>query len=167
MPEESNEQAGLVFDVAPAEHMADLSDSDKETAMEQQEQETAMEQQEQDAAVPEASIASKDDAEEQCDVADVGAEHSVLVEEVVEGFGGRQTRTSKPAPVQLFQVTISVRDDWLHRGPALHDMDLNTYVSRKFNVKRRLSFTRHRTGTLDYSYLLMHITSWRATTRSK
>ena len=121
LPEESNEQAGLVFDVAPAEHMADLSDSDNETAMEQ----------EQDAAVPEASFVSKDDAEDQCDVADVGAaEHSVLVEEVVEGFGGRQTQTSKPAPVQLFQVTISVRDDWLHRGPALHDMDLNTYVSQ-------------------------------------
>ena len=29
LPEESNEQAGLVFDVATVEHMADLCDSDK------------------------------------------------------------------------------------------------------------------------------------------
>ena len=28
----------------------------------------------------------------------------------------------------MFQVTVSVRDDWLHRGPVLYDLDLNTYV---------------------------------------
>ena len=27
---------------------------------------------------------------------------------------------------QIFQVTISLRDDWLHRGDALQDMDLQT-----------------------------------------
>ena len=30
--------------------------------------------------------------------------------------------------VQIFPLTISVRDDWLHRGEALQDMDLQTYV---------------------------------------
>ena len=30
--------------------------------------------------------------------------------------------------VQMFQVTISLRDDWLHRGDALQDMDLQTYA---------------------------------------
>ena len=29
---------------------------------------------------------------------------------------------------QIFQVTISLRDDWLHRGNALQDMDLQTYA---------------------------------------
>ena len=34
----------------------------------------------------------------------------------------------KKAPPQIFQVTISLRDDWLHRGDALQDMDLQTYA---------------------------------------
>ena len=33
----------------------------------------------------------------------------------------------KTAP-QIFQLTISLRDDWLHRGDALQDMDLQTYA---------------------------------------
>ena len=32
------------------------------------------------------------------------------------------------APPQIFQLTISLRDDWLHRGDALQDMDLQTYA---------------------------------------
>ena len=32
----------------------------------------------------------------------------------------------KNAPPQIFQLTISLRDDWLHRGDALQDMDLQT-----------------------------------------
>ena len=32
------------------------------------------------------------------------------------------------APAQIFQLTISLRDDWLHRGEALLDMDLQTYA---------------------------------------
>ena len=35
---------------------------------------------------------------------------------------------------QIFQVTISLRDDWLHRGDALQDMDLQTYVE---HIERR------------------------------
>ena len=34
----------------------------------------------------------------------------------------------KNASAQIFQITISLRDDWLHRGDALQDMDLQTYV---------------------------------------
>ena len=34
----------------------------------------------------------------------------------------------KKAPPQIFQLTISLRDDWLHRGDALQDMDLQTYA---------------------------------------
>ena len=34
----------------------------------------------------------------------------------------------KKAPIQIFQLTISLRDDWLHRGDALQDMDLQTYA---------------------------------------
>ena len=29
---------------------------------------------------------------------------------------------------QVFQLTISLRDDWLHRGDALQDLDLQTYA---------------------------------------
>ena len=35
---------------------------------------------------------------------------------------------SKKALPQIFQLTISLRDDWLHRGDALQDMDLQTYA---------------------------------------
>ena len=35
---------------------------------------------------------------------------------------------------QIFQVTISLRDDWLHRGDALQDMDLHTYAE---HIQRR------------------------------
>ena len=31
-------------------------------------------------------------------------------------------------------MTITLRDDWLHRGDALQDMDLQTYVER---IERR------------------------------
>ena len=34
----------------------------------------------------------------------------------------------KKASAQIFQITISLRDDWLHRGDALQDMDLQTYA---------------------------------------
>ena len=34
---------------------------------------------------------------------------------------------TKPPP-QTFQLTTSLRDDWLHRGDALQDMDLQTYA---------------------------------------
>ena len=88
-----------------------------------------MQEQEQHTSVPEASAVSNDDPEEQHEVADVGAAEHMLLEEGAQGSSTRQTKKSKHARVQLFQVTVSVRDDWLHRGPALYDMDLNTYVS--------------------------------------
>ena len=119
LPEEDNEQEGLVFEVAAAEHETD--EDVPETAMQEQEQHTS---------VPEASAVSNDDPEEQHDVADVGAAEHMLLEEGAQGSSTRQTKKSKHARVQLFQVTISVRDDWLHRGLALHDMDLNTYASQ-------------------------------------
>ena len=40
-----------------------------------------------------------------------------------------QTSASEyDSKVQIFQMTISLRDDWLHRGDALQDMDLQTYA---------------------------------------
>ena len=32
--------------------------------------------------------------------------------------------TERPRPLQAFSETTSLRDDWLHRGYALIDMDL-------------------------------------------
>ena len=34
----------------------------------------------------------------------------------------------KKATAQIFHITMSLRDDWLHRGDALQDMDLQTYA---------------------------------------
>ena len=34
----------------------------------------------------------------------------------------------------IFQMTVSLCDDWLHRGDALQDMDLQTYVE---HIERR------------------------------
>ena len=48
-----------------------------------------------------------------------------------------QVRTDAPkneSQAQIFQVTISLRDDWLHRGEALQDMDLQTYAE---HIERR------------------------------
>ena len=36
--------------------------------------------------------------------------------------------SEKEGKVRIFQVTISVREDWPHRGDSLHDMDLQTYA---------------------------------------
>ena len=98
--EEDNEQGGLVFEVAAAEHEAD--EDVPETAMQEQEQHTS---------VLEASAVSNDDPEEQHEMADVGAAEHMLLEEGAQGSSALQTKKSKHARVQLFQVTVSVRDD--------------------------------------------------------
>ena len=40
-----------------------------------------------------------------------------------EGFDDQK----KPRPLQVFAATTSMRDDWLHRGFALMDLDLYHY----------------------------------------
>ena len=40
-----------------------------------------------------------------------------------EAVSGKQQ-----ASVQIFRMTVTLRDDWLHRGDALQDMDLHTYA---------------------------------------
>ena len=37
-------------------------------------------------------------------------------------------RRKRTKSAQIFHITISLRDDWLHRGDALQDMDLQTYA---------------------------------------
>ena len=64
---------------------------------------------------------------------DVGAtEHgqdSILMPELMERSVNEDDAVDpKKAPPQIFQLTISLRDDWLHRGDALQDMDLQTYA---------------------------------------
>ena len=81
MPEEDNEQEGLVFELAAAEHEAD--EDVPETAMQEQEQHTS---------VPEASAVSNDDPEEQREVADGGAAEHMLIEEGAQGSSTRQTK---------------------------------------------------------------------------
>ena len=43
--------------------------------------------------------------------------------------------------VQMFQMTISLRDDWLHRGEALQDMDLHTYVEHIQRTEKPIAGT--------------------------
>ena len=84
LPEEDNEQGGLVFEVAAAEH-----DADEDVP------ETAMQEQEQHTSVPEASAVSNDDPEEQHEVADVGAAEHMLSRKGPRVLArGRQRRAS-------------------------------------------------------------------------
>ena len=52
----------------------------------------------------------------------------------------------KKASVQVFQIMISLRDDWLHRGDALQDMDIQTYaehIERKWKPTRGTDVQNH------------------------
>ena len=60
--------------------------------------------------------------------ADIGAHSADQSEHVKIGVSKNESKA------QIFQVTISLRDDWLHRGDALQDMDLQTYVE---HIERR------------------------------
>jgi hypothetical protein len=56
-----------------------------------------------------------------------------------------ESAAQKKARVQIFQMTISLRDDWLHRGDALQDMDLQTYaehIERKEKPMRGVDMQR-------------------------
>ena len=54
---------------------------------------------------------------------------------IADKAGRVQTVVSEQeGKAQIFQVTISLRDDWLHRGDALQDMDLQTYAE---HIERR------------------------------
>ena len=58
-----------------------------------------------------------------------GAEQTDLDARIADEAGRVQTAVSEQeGKAQIFQVTISLRDDWLHRGDALQDMDLQTYA---------------------------------------
>ena len=69
---------------------------------------------------------------------DVGAEAEGAAEYVgtevegaaehAEASGEGEAAGRKCATVQIFRETISLRDDWLHRGEALQDLDLQTYA---------------------------------------
>jgi len=58
-----------------------------------------------------------------------GAENTTSMAGATE-HGGDENNVMdlKKANAQIFQITISLRDDWLHRGDALQDMDLQTYA---------------------------------------
>lgn len=56
--------------------------------------------------------------------ADLGPHIADQSEHVKTGF----VVSENESKAQIFQVTMSLRDDWLHRGDALQDMDLQTYA---------------------------------------
>jgi len=113
LPDEDNEQSASVVEVIVPDQGGDSSDIDDVATTEQQEQ---------CPAIPEAA-STKEDAD---------------VEGDVEDRSEADPQARNCPGVQMFQVTISVRDDWLHRGPALHDMDLNTYVSHVVREEKAL-----------------------------
>ena len=64
-------------------------------------------------------------------IAEKSEDHAAPVAECSEGDAADARagqREEKKSQVQIFQMTISLRDDWLHRGDALQDMDLQTYA---------------------------------------
>ena len=77
------------------------------------------------AVVEEVSASTAATAEEQFDDA-TDVDPMVGASEPTNAKGGAQNH--KKPDVHIFQITISVRDDWLHRGDALQDMDLQTYA---------------------------------------
>ena len=77
------------------------------------------------AVVEEVSASTAATAEEQFDDA-TDVDPMVGASEHTNAKGGAQNH--KKPDVHIFQITISVRDDWLHRGDALQDMDLQTYA---------------------------------------
>ena len=68
------------------------------------------------------------------DRAEGAAEHSEVAGAPQHADADGAQQGTKKASVKVFQMTVSLRDDWLHRGDALQDMDLQTYAE---HVERR------------------------------
>ena len=51
-----------------------------------------------------------------------------MADPMEQGYDDDGVVDPQKTPPQIFQLTISLRDDWLHRGDALNDMDLQTYA---------------------------------------
>ena len=54
--------------------------------------------------------------------------------------------------MQVFQMTISLRDNWLHRGDALQDMDIQTYADLMECVEKPASGSRLTNGILQQHF---------------
>ena len=59
-----------------------------------------------------------------------------------EGSATEHGEEEKQTRVQIFRATISLRDNWLHRGDALQDMDLHTYAEYVHHIEKRRAGTR-------------------------
>ena len=103
-----------------AEH-SDAEDDDAETV--------------EDAAIP--MLITEDTVEDAAEHPEDVAEHTEGVEQADLGAdnAAMTVASENESKTQIFQVTISLRDDWLHRGDALQDMDLQTYAEY---IERRL-----------------------------
>ena len=53
-----------------------------------------------------------------------------------EGSATEDVEEEQQKRVQIFRATISLRDNWLHRGDALQDMDLHTYAEYVYHIEK-------------------------------
>ena len=79
-----------------------------------------------------ARVEAAEGAAEHAEAESLGERAQQARENAEEGDSADQ----KKAEVQIFQMTISLRDDWLHRGDALQDMDLQTYAEHIERIEK-------------------------------
>ena len=63
-----------------------------------------------------------------------------------------EDQQTKHKEVQVFQMTISLRDNWLHRGDALQDMDIQTYAELMERVEKPASGSRLTNGIMQQHF---------------
>ena len=143
-----NKQEGEVMEILPHDALDDnvavagaTEHSDGEDASDKpdedaEDHEDAVNDEETDAMEKMASDSKRSHAEETPDNPDDSAERqehvtkdtTPLVGAAEHGDVAENASDQDKSKAQIFHVTVSLRDDWLHRGDALQDMDLQTYA---------------------------------------
>ena len=60
----------------------------------------------------------------------------------VEVSATEHAKEEKQERVQIFRAGISLRDNWLHRGDALQDMDIHTYAEHVYHIEKPAAGSR-------------------------
>ena len=81
-------------------------------------------------------------AEEASDAAATTAPEQPLEHQAENPPAQEGTSEAANKEVQIFQMTISLRDDWLHRSEALQDMDIQTYAELIERVAKPVAGSR-------------------------
>ena len=84
------------------------------------------------------AVAARVDGEAAPSTPEPGAPKAMNTDHEDNAKGKSALTKDERKKLHVFQVTVSVRDDWLHRGSWLHDMDLDTYVCVVERVEKPL-----------------------------